>query len=68
MKMNRDLIVMVGSTAALLLETPCVRWTLHNEMLHDFSYERRSQFATESLSSALYRAGFAIRAIVMNPN
>lgn len=52
----------VGSAgpARVFLETPCVEWILHNQVIWDFFYEHCSLFSAGSLRTAFERSGFSV--------
>lgn len=47
--------------ARLFIETPCVEWILHNQIVWDFFYEHCSYFTAGSLTTALESAGFSVK-------
>lgn len=50
----------VAPGARLFLETPCLRWILRNRVVWDFFYEHCSYFTSDSLRTAVERAGFEV--------
>lgn len=49
--------------ARVFFETPCVEWTLRNQVIWDFFYEHCSLFTAGSLSLAFEGAGFSVNHI-----
>jgi hypothetical protein len=46
--------------ARLFFETPCVEWSLKNQVFWDFFYEHCSYFTSNSLTTAFQVAGFQV--------
>lgn len=46
--------------AKVFFETPCVKWSLKNQVIWDFFYEHCSYFTKQSLTTAFEIAGFQV--------
>jgi len=51
------------ASARVFVETPCVEWTLRNQVIWDFYYEHCSYFTAQSLTTAFEIAGFKVEGI-----
>jgi hypothetical protein len=53
----------VGTSATVFFETPCVEWILSKHVIWDVFYEHCSYFTAASLTAVFERAGFSVRSV-----